>query len=212
MKAFLAAAVALASATAAPASARTVLDQWRAVQPPAQPEVQPVSVNPATTAYLVLDMQANICNVERRPHCVDAVGPMTDFLSRARAAGMPVVYSATPTAARSDILAPLAPKDAEPIVKASVDKFHGTDLDQILKQKGVDTVIVCGVTAYGAVLFTATEAAVRGYKVILPVDCMPGGSLYEEQMTVYTVTQGPGTARASKLTTLAGITFAYPGQ
>jgi len=206
MKAFLAV-LAVATAAAAPASARTVLDQWRAVQPPAQPEVQPVSVNPATTAYLVLDMQANICNVERRPHCVDAVAPMADFLSRARAAGMPVVYSATPTAARSDILASLAPKDSDPIVNASVDKFHGTDLDQILKAKGVDTVIVCGVTAYGAVLFTATEAAVRGYKVILPVDCMPGGSFYEEQATVFTLTTGPGTARATTLTSLGDITI-----
>lgn len=206
MKAFLAAAT-MALAAAAPASARTVLDQWRAVQPPAQPQAQPVSVNPATTAYLVLDMQANICNAQSRPHCVDAVGPMADFLSRARAAGLPVVYSATPSAARGDILAPLAPKESEPIVRASVDKFHGTELDQILKQKGVDTVIVCGVTAYGAVLFTATEAAVRGYKVILPADCMPGSSFYEEQATVFTLTTGPGTARATTLTSLGEITI-----
>ena len=211
MKSFLAV-LALTAVGTLPATADTIVDHWAEVTPPAPPQVLNVLVKPKTTAYLVLDMQTNICSAQVRPACVSAVPAMAAFLARARAAGMPVVYSNTPRASRSDIVAPLAPEASEPSVKASVDKFHGTDLDRILKAKGVDTVIVCGVTAFGAVLFTATAAAERGYKVILPVDCMPGGSPYEEQMTAYTVARGPGTARASKLTTLAGITFAYPGQ
>ncbi len=199
-------AIALALA-AAPVTAGTVVDQWSEVKPPAKPELQAVTVKAATTAYLVLDMQNNSCNAERRPRCVEAVPAMADFLAKARAAGMPVVYSNTPSASFADIVTPLAPKGPEPGVKASVDKFHGTDLDQILKDKGVDTVIVCGTTSFGAVLFTATEAAVRGYKVVLPTDCMPGSSLYEEQMTLWTIMNGPGTRRATKASMLGDITI-----
>jgi len=201
------AAAALATATSAPVWAGSIVEDWARAEAPKPVETQPVTVKAATTALLILDMQNNSCNADRRPRCVDAIGPTEDFLARARAAKMPVVYSNTSSASRDDIVAPLAPQDAEPGVKASVDKFYGTDLDKILKDAGVDTVIVCGTTSFGAVLFTATEAALRGYKVVQPVDCMPGSSLYEEQMTLWTIANGPGTRRAATVTTLGGITI-----
>jgi nicotinamidase-related amidase len=86
-----------------------------------------------------------------------------------------VFYSNTGGGSRETILLPVAPKDDEPIVKVSVNKFFGTKLDEYLKAKNVKTVIVCGTTAFGAVLHTATGAALYGYKVVLPVDCVPGG-------------------------------------
>jgi len=46
-----------------------------------------------------------------------------------------------------------------------------TDLDKLLKEKGVKTVIGCRhCEPEGAVLNTAAAAALRGYKVIVPVD------------------------------------------
>jgi len=117
------------------------------------------------------------------------------FLEKARSAHMAVFFSNTGGGSRQTILPPVAPRDDEPIVKASVNKFFGTKLDEYLKAKNVKTVIVCGTTAFGAALHTATGAAQHGYKVVLPVDCVPGGSLYEEQATVWSLINGPGTGR-----------------
>ena len=50
----------------------------------------------------------------------------------------------------------------EPIVQSSVDKFFKTDLDKIIRGKDIKTVIIAGTTAEGAVLHTATGAAMRG--------------------------------------------------
>ena len=44
----------------------------------------------------------------------------------------------------SDIIKDVAPAANEPWVKSKVDKFLNTDLEKILKDKGVQTVIVTG--------------------------------------------------------------------
>ena len=64
----------------------------------------------------------------------------------------------------------MAPAADEPSVKSKADKFLNTDLEKILKDKGIQTVIVTGTAANGAVLYTGTGAAFRGLKVIVPVD------------------------------------------
>jgi nicotinamidase-related amidase len=72
---------------------------------------------------------------------------MAQFLDQARKARMPVFYSNTPRGSRETMLPPVAPRDDEPIVKASVNKFFGTKLDEYLKAKNIKTVIVCGTSA-----------------------------------------------------------------
>ena len=188
-----------------PATAATVVEAWDQVQAPPAPVLSPVSVSAADTALLLLDVETLTCNQERRPRCVAAVPGMAAFLGRARSAHMPVLYSNTPMGSRETMLAPVRPQDDEPIVKASVNKFFGTRLDDELKARNVKTVIVCGTTAFGAVLHTATAAAQYGYRLVVPADCMPGGSLYEEQSTLWSLLNGPGTARAITATTLDGI-------
>ena len=43
------------------------------------------------------------------------------------------------------------------------------------------------------------------YQIVLPVDCVPGSSLHEEQSTVWSLINGPGTARVLTATTLDAI-------
>ncbi len=118
---------------------------------------------------------------------------------------MPVFYSNTGGGSRETILPLVRPKDDESIVKGTVDKFFGTTLDGELKAKAIKTVIICGTSTSGAALHTATGAAQRGYKVVLPIDCVPGSSLYEEQAAVWSLINGPGTARVLTATTLEAI-------
>src|SRR5713101_4443970 len=55
-----------------------------------------------------------------------------------------------------------------------VSPFHGTELDPILRNLGVRTVIATGVSLNVGVLGLVIEAVNRGYQVILPRDCVAG--------------------------------------
>ncbi len=188
-------------------AAQSIIEMWDQAKAPPVPVISAASVKASETALLLLDVEQLTCNEARRPRCVAAVPAMAAFLEKARTAHMTVMYSTTGGGTRETILPPVAPKDNEPIVKASVNKFFGTKLDEYLKARNVKTVVVCGTTAFGAALHTATAAAQHGYKVVLPVDCIPGGSLYEEQATLWSLVNGPGTSKALTATALASITI-----
>ncbi len=195
----LAAALVLATFSA---NASNIVELWNQVPAPPAPKLAAVNVTASDSALLLLDIEQATCNLEGRPRCVAAVPAMAQFLDQARKARMPVFYSNTPRGSRETMLPPVAPRDDEPIVKASVNKFFGTKLDEYLKAKNIKTVIVCGTSASGAALHTATAAAQYGYKLVLPVDCVPGSGLYEEQAAVWSLLNGPGTARVITATTL----------
>ena len=71
------------------------------------------------------------------------------------------------------------------MIHSNADKFLNTDLDKMLKDKGIQTVITVGTAANGVVLYTAGGAALRGYKVIVPVDGMSADDLYAVQFTAW---------------------------
>ena len=180
--------------------AQSIDSLWSQVQPPPLPALEQVSPDPAATALLVLDIEQLTCNPERRPRCLETVPRIAALIDKARAGKMPVIYSLTPRGTQETILDPVKPLGNEPIVSSSVDKFWNTDLEKILKEKGITTVIVTGTAAHGAVLHTATAAGFRNLKVILPVDCLSAADLYTEQATVQLLLTGPGTRRAITLT------------
>jgi len=82
---------------------RTIVDEWAAVTPPPVPALRAVTVDPRTTALLVLDVQRQNCNLERRPRCVASIPRIAALLARAVARGMPVVYSTVTGATEADI-------------------------------------------------------------------------------------------------------------
>jgi nicotinamidase-related amidase len=178
----------------------TIMDEWGSVKPPKAPELKSVSVDPKTTAFLVLDMQTNNCNNKRRPRCVESIPKIQSFLEKARAKGMPVVHSITSSKTKKHIREEVFPKDDEPYVKASVNKFYKTDLGDILKEKGVKTVIIVGTSAHGAVLHTAVGAAMRKLKIIVPVDGMSASEAFAEQAVAWFLVKGPGTRKLTTLT------------
>ncbi|HUT97872.1 MAG TPA: isochorismatase family protein [bacterium] len=56
------------------------------------------------------------------------------------------------------------------IVKTQYDAFYGTDLEKILRERGVCNVVVSGVMTHLCCGTTARSAFVRGFDVYLPVD------------------------------------------
>jgi nicotinamidase-related amidase len=186
----IAAAFGLAIAGTAAALAGNIIDEWANVKPPAALELKGVTIDAKTTALLLLDFISPNCT--NRPRCMASLPVMKKLLGEARAKGVPVVYSTSGKGTRSDILPDVAPAAAEPVVNSSVDKFFNSDLEKILKEKGITSVIVNGTAAHGAVLYTGSAAAVRGYNVIVPVDGMSSEDLFYEQVTVWLLAKGTG--------------------
>jgi nicotinamidase-related amidase len=72
-----------------------------------------------------------------------------------------------------DIIDELKPADGEPVVdKPGKGAFYATDLDAILKSRGVKQLIVCGVTTEVCVSTTVREANDRGYDCLVLEDCV----------------------------------------
>ncbi len=180
--------------------ANNVIENWSEVKIPAAPPLKSVVVDAKTAAYLVLDMQSNLVNPQVRPRAVATVPAIADLLKQVRAKNMLVVHSNTATGTAADIIPPLAPQANEPVVRSTVDKFFRTDLEKILKDKGIKTVIIVGTASNGAVLHTATGASQRGLKVIIPVDGMSNEEVYGEQYTAWHMLNAPGTRANTTLT------------
>jgi nicotinamidase-related amidase len=71
-----------------------------------------------------------------------------------------------------DIVPELYPRPGEPVVdKPGKGAFYATDLQTILKNRGIENLIVCGVTTEVCVHTTVREANDRGYRCIVPSDC-----------------------------------------
>ncbi len=189
-----------------PAQAADIIAEWTSVKPPAPPELKPVTVDPKTTALLVLDILPSFYCADT-PRCVAALPVLKQLLAAARSSGTTVIYSVAGKFGPSDILKDVAPLGNEPWVTSHADKFVHTDLEKILKDKGIQTVIVTGTSANGGVLYTATGAAVRDLKVIVPIDALSGTDLYAEQLTVWQLAHGPGFAQLVTVTRSDMIKF-----
>jgi nicotinamidase-related amidase len=78
-----------------------------------------------------------------------------------------------------DIVSSLYPRPGEPVVdKPGKGAFYATDLHSILNHRGIENLIVCGVTTEVCVHTTVREANDRGYRCIVPGDCC--GSYFPE--------------------------------
>ena len=52
--------------------------------------------------------------------------------------------------------------------KRHASSFHGTDLDDWLRQRGVDSLVVTGLTTSGCVRATAVDGLQNNYRVVVP--------------------------------------------
>jgi nicotinamidase-related amidase len=197
----------VAGFAAAAARAGTIIDDWSKVKVEAPPQLKEVTVDPKTTALLMLDFIPTICNEQHVPRCVASLPAMKQLLEKARAAHATVVFSTAGKATPKDVWAQVAPLPSDPWVHAHADKFIDTDLDKILRDKGIKTVIVVGTAANGAVLYTGSHAALLGYKVIVPVDGSTASSEYIEQYVVYNFAHAPGIANNTTLTRSEMVKF-----
>lgn len=152
-------------------------------------------LDPKKTAVLVIDMQNDFIEegaAMYTPMGHAFVKPLAKFLDSCRALGMPVIY--TSHAYRKDksdmgkgalfcdpafhgevmventhgveIYPAIAPKPGDVVItKRSYSGFFATEMDMVLKHKGIDTVVITGVCTEACCFSTARDALFNGYDV-----------------------------------------------
>ncbi|HEX7003650.1 MAG TPA: isochorismatase family cysteine hydrolase [Trueperaceae bacterium] len=160
------------------------------------------------------------------------LAPLAEFLERARKIGVPLVYiqqttlpegkSDSPAWLRlktrdgkdgqytilgtwgHDFVDMVKPRSGDTVVrKWRSSAFTRTELDRLLKESGVETVILTGTTTQGCVESTGRDATFHDYYAVLPVDLVAttNKELHEASLRVQ--------AARHELTTSAEIIAAW---
>jgi len=160
--------------------------KMQTLQMPATPDPARVTLDPKTTALVVLDYVEDICNSQ--PTCKGQMLPaITPFMDRVRKAGLTVAYG-TRAQNMTKWLKEVAPAAGDiKIVNTAQDRFYGTDLDKELKAKGIKTLIMVGWKISGSVTYTSVGAMAHDYTVVIPMDTTSAGSGYETTIGFYNV-------------------------
>jgi nicotinamidase-related amidase len=120
--------------------------------------------------------------IERRADMADVVFPITDVLIASNMdPGHPV------TAGSEEAMPPEAltaqPEDLK-VYKVRYDAFIGTNLDQLLRGNGIDTILLGGVATNFGVESTARTARDHGYNVVVLRDCSLNVNLEAHEVTL----------------------------
>jgi nicotinamidase-related amidase len=94
--------------------------------------------------------------------------PPTSRMGARIATSPQAFHSDSPTTAVHESV---APQTGDVIVrKTRVGAFSTTDLDQQLRERGIDTLILAGISTSGVVLSTVRDASDRDYRVLVLAD------------------------------------------
>jgi nicotinamidase-related amidase len=155
-----------------------------------------LQLDPKKTALVLIDLQNAVVGVNTAPHTAAQVVENSKRLAEAfRAHGAPVVYvrvdlnkflklpvdqphnlGDTPPPAVASEIAPSAgfqPGDIL-VTKRHWGAFAGTDLEQQLKTRGVDTVVLTGISTNAGVESTARQGTGLGFAFVLVEDACAG--------------------------------------
>lgn len=203
------AAFAVVASLAAPARAQSVIEEWAEAKLPPPPALKPASLDAKETALLVMDFTNQTCTKERRLRCWNTVPGVAKLIAAARDKGALIIFSvAVPNSTAADILKELAPTPGEQVLPPlGPDKFINSDLEKTLKDRGIKTVIALGTQAQTSVLHTGGEAALRGFKVVVPVDGMSADDPWPEAYTAWHLANASRIAPQVTMTKLDMIKF-----
>lgn len=155
------------------------------------------SLNPARTALVLIDLQNSNVGRELAPYSAEqVVGNCVLLAQEMRARGAMVVYvhvlvnelpapladmplrppgapAAPPDASRLALDAGVEAQDIV-ITKRQWGAFHATELDQLLRRRGIDTLVLGGIVTNFGVESTARAAFDIGYTLVFAEDAMSG--------------------------------------
>ncbi len=163
-----------------------------------------ITLDPTTTALVLIDLQNGITQMETHPHsAASVIGNAAKLAQRFREVGAPVVlvnvaFPLGPAALRpmADAVMNLPPVmpdgwdeivadlDAKPddirITKRQWGAFYGTALDLQLRRRGIKTIVLGGIATNIGVESTARDAYELGYHQVIVEDLC--GSTVSQEM------------------------------
>ena len=152
--------------------------------------------NPNHSALVIIDVQNDLCHED----CQAMLPRLEQLISAARSAGVEVIYVQNTTllggvsespvqiarrrkaGRRPDVTVDgtwghqfvdrISPHETDTVVrKHRMNCFEGTDLDLLLRIRGIETVVCAGVATHGCVLSTSTAAVAKDYYTVVVSDC-----------------------------------------
>lgn len=160
----------------------------------------------ASVALLIIDM---ISDFEFRDGqkllraALPAARNIARLKKRARASGVPTIYvndnfgqwrsdfrqlveRCLREHVRGEPVARLLAPDEEDyfVLKPANSAFFATPLEKLLKLMGVNTLIMTGVASHQCILFSAVDAYVRDYRLMIPRDCVAAPSARDTELAV----------------------------
>lgn len=165
-----------------------------------------VTVDAKKTAVMVVDMQNDFCNPKGSlfvgPSVEAAIPCIKTLLDRARGVGIPIIYTQDWHAPDdpefaiwpihcvrntwgAEVVEELKPKPGDIMLrKMTYDSWFKPktmeDLEDIVKRLNVTHIIVVGTVSHICVMHAVAGAALRGYKVVVPIDCISSIESFKE--------------------------------
>jgi nicotinamidase-related amidase len=185
---FAVAALALRGQT--PVLAQRGFSQVPATDVLAVPDPVAVSLDASTTAFLAIDLLQSGCALN--PICVATLPAVAAGLAAARAANA-LVLESTHLPPDIEILPDVAPAPGDIVFAAPPggDKFFNSDLDDILKQAGIKTLVLTGQSSNQGVLYTASAAGQRGITVVVAEDGISATTDLATSVALWQMLNGP---------------------
>jgi nicotinamidase-related amidase len=183
--------------------------------------MEPLSLDPQTTALVLIDLQRGIVARETGPYTPqDVVSKARRLAERCRPLGAPVVLVRVAFSADGrDRLAPLAdaagwsgqvgpdfsqivpelgPQDGDLVItKRQWGAFYGTELDLELRRRAIRTMVLGGISTNLGVESTARDAYERGYELVFAEDAMAGMTAEAHRFAVTTIFPRIGRVRST---------------
>ena len=179
-------------------------------------------LNPAQTALVVIDLQKGIASMDTKPHAsADVISRAAQLAKALRAKDGTIFWvRVTPSSDKKDALTPITDAPARSwnmpadwaelvpelereesdfvITKHQWGAFTGTELDLQLRRRGIDTIILCGISTSIGVESTARFAYELGYDQVFVEDACAASSEEEHAATVNSVFPRMGRVRSTE--------------
>lgn len=178
------------------------------------------------TALIVIDLQNGIVNRQTAPYTsVQVIQNASRLANEFTEKGAFVVLVRVSSVDGKDMLKPsidsqvnpvqfpngwdtLVPelaniKNAHVVTKRQWGAFYGTDLDLQLRRRGIDTIVLCGISTAIGVDTTAREAYQHGYHQIFVEDAMTASTKEEHDYVCKYIFPKIGKIRTSEEVALA---------
>ncbi len=164
---------------------------------PYRPEPVGVKLESKTTAIVVLDLSAR-CE-DPQEVCSALMAPLSEFLSKARQADVPIIFTISAAAKGGPLgeaAVPLGRLRTEPVFYPDAfDKFMGGELKAELDRSNCRSLVIVGSATNFAVLYTATTAArIHRYEVVIPLDGVNAKGQYEHEYAIHQLSILPASA------------------